>query len=429
MNSKIQRYREDAKKYLMPALQHQYFGDGSLVMERANMEYMYDLDGNEYLDCFSGILVTNCGHCNPDITERVVEQARKLQHTSSCYFNQPMIDLARKLGEITPGLLEQTYFVNSGSEAIEGAILLARHFTGNDIVIAMRHGYHGRSMLSNACTGIGVWRYVRPEPTAIHFAPNPNCYRCYFDKEYPGCDLRCIEALEDTIVELGGKVGAILMESILGVGGYVIPPKEYFKEVKALTEKYGIVLIIDEVQTGFARTGRMFAIEHWGIEPDIMTMGKGIANGFTMAAFITRPEIAKALSIPIYSTFGGNPVSSAAALATIEYIEDNDLIGNANKVGGYGMQRLMELKDKYRIIGDVRGMGLLLAIELVKDRSTKEPASEEAARLLVNLKENHVLSGRSGAYGNVVRFTPPLTMTAEQMDVAIDAMDRSLGAI
>lgn len=429
MHYESQRCRENARKYLMPALQHQYFPDEPLVMERANMEYVYDLDGNRYLDCFSGILVTNCGHCNPEITSAVMEQVAKLQHTSTCYLNRPMIDLAEKLGEITPGRLEQTYFVNSGSEAIEGAILLARHFTGNEMVIAMRHGYHGRSMLSNACTGIGRWRYVRPEPNAIHFAPNSNCYRCYFDATYPNCRMKCAEALEDAIVELGGNIGAILIEPILGVGGYVIPPKEYFKEVKAIAERHNTLLIIDEVQTGFARTGRMFAIEHWDIEPDIMIMGKGIANGFTMAAFITKPEIAAALSQPVISTFGGNPVSSIAALASIKYIEKHNLIDNANRVGSYAMERLIELREKYGIIGDVRGMGLLLAIELVKDRSTREPAPDEAAILLENLRKNGILSGRSGAYGNVIRFTPPLTMSVEQMDVAIAAMDRSLRGI
>lgn len=428
--SKTKECLEKANKYFMPSLLHQYF-DEPIVVEKAEMEYMYDAEGNKYLDCFSGILVTNSGHCNSEITERVIEQSKKVQHVSSCFLTKPMVELTEKLSNITPGKLQKSFLVNTGSEAIDGAINLARIHTGKENIVSLRHGYHGRTTTANAVTGVGSWRFIHSDPAGIHFAINPYCYRCPLDKEYPKCDLACVDHLEDVIKEsCGGRVAGILIETIQGVGGYVIPPYEYFKRVKEVSDIYEALLIIDEVQTGFGRTGKMFGIEHWDVEPDIICMAKGIANGFPMGAYIAQPDVADSFTAPSISTFGGNPISSIATLANIEFIENNNLCDNAKEVGEYGIQKLREISMNYDFVGEIRGKGLMLALEILKKGTDKrKPGSEEAVQLMENLKDEGVIAGKAGVSGSVVRFAPPLTISKEQMDVAIKAMDKSLGRL
>ena len=428
--SETKQYLQDAEKYFMPSLMHQYFEE-PLLIDKTEMEYMYDAEGNKYLDCFSGILVTNSGHCNPEITEKVIEQTKEIQHVSTVFLTRPMVELGKKLSEIAPGNLQKTFFVNSGSEAIDGAVNLARIHTGRDNIVSLRHGYHGRTTTANALTGVGSWRFIKSDPAGIHYATNPYCYRCPLDKEFPECDFSCVDALEDTIREAcAGRVAGILIETIQGVGGYVVPPEGYFKRIKEVAEKYDALLIIDEVQTGFGRTGKMFGIEHYDFEPDIVCMAKGIANGFPMGAYIATPEVADSFTAPSISTYGGNPVSSVATLANIEYIEENDLAKNAQEVGDYAQEKLKEIADKYEYVGEVRGKGLMLAIEVLKKGGKeKEPGSEEAVQLMENLKAEGVIAGKAGTYGSVVRFAPPLTINKEQMDVALEAMDKSLSKL
>ncbi len=430
MNNKTKKYLEKANKYFMPSLLHQYYEEPILV-EDVNMEYMFDAEGNQYLDCFSGILVTNAGHCNPEITEKVAEQLERIQHVSTCFLTEAMVDLGEKLAEITPGNLQKSFIVNTGSEAVDGAINLARTYTQKENIVSLRHGYHGRTTTANAVTGVGSWRFIHPDPLGIHYAVNPYCYRCPLDKEYPSCDLACTVALEDTIKHAcGGRVAGILIETIQGVGGYVIPPPGYFERIQKIAQKHEALLIIDEVQTGFGRTGKMFGIEHWNVEPDIICMAKGIANGFPMGAYIAKPKIADSFTAPSISTFGGNPVSSAATIANIDYLQQQKLWENAEEVGEYGLQKLKTIGENHDCVGEIRGKGLMIAIEIIKKNgSNREPGSQEAVNLMEHLKEEGVIAGKAGAHGSVVRFAPPLTISKEQMDKAVEAMDSSLAKL
>ena len=424
-NGKRQEILAKHKEYLFSCVANYY--EEPLVVDRAKDSLVYDVEGREYLDFFGGIVTISVGHCNDKVVAAIEEQVRKVQHTSTLYPNEPHVRLAEKLAAITPGALKQSFFTNSGTEANETAVLVAQLYTRSHDVIALRHGYSGRSQLAMSLTGHYTWRLTPTTSPNIHHIPNAYCYRCPFGLTYPSCDLKCARDLEGAIqTATSGKLAAFIAEPIQGVGGFITPPREYFKEVAGIVRKYGGLFICDEVQTGWGRTGgKMFGIEQWDVEPDIMTFAKGMANGVPVGGTITRPEIADSVKGLSLSTFGGNPVTSAAALATIEVIESEGLVANAADRGRQLRDGLEGLREKYPLIGDVRGMGLMQAIEMVGP--DKAPSPEAVARLFELTKRNGLLIGKGGLMGNVIRVTPALNVTKDQVDEALERLDRSLG--
>ena len=420
---------EKQKQYLFPSIITYY--SEPLVVESGKGMHLYDIEGRQYLDFFGGILTVIAGHCNDRITDALISQARKLQHASTLFPTAQQADLAEKLAAISPGRLQKSFFTNSGTEANETAIQMARAYTGRHEVVALRHSYSGRSALAMTLTANYAWRQGGQGLPGIVHAHSAYCYRCPFEKSYPDCNLVCARDVEELIrTTTCGQLAGFIAEPIQGVAGFVVPPKEYFPIVAAIIRKYGGVFISDEVQTGFGRTGgKWFGIEHWGVEPDMMTAAKGLANGSPIGATIATPEIADALKGLTISTFGGNPVTAVAAKATIDFIESEGLLENSRLVGSYLHDRLKELQAKHQVIGDVRGMGLMQGVELVKDRKTKQPAAEEMKRLMDATKENGLIVGKGGLYGNVIRISPPLTCTKRNVDDAIELLDRSFGTI
>jgi 4-aminobutyrate aminotransferase-like enzyme len=415
------------QKYLFSCVANYY--EEPLVVDRAKGNFVYDIDGKEYLDFFGGILTISVGHCNERVTRAIDEQSHKLQHASTLYPNVPHVALAEKLAQITPGRLQKSFFTNSGTEANETAVLIAQLYTRCQDVIALRHSYSGRSYLALSLTGNASWRLTPTTVSGIHHIPSAYCYRCPFGLTYPSCDLKCARDLEEAIqTETSGRVAALIAEPIQGVGGYITPPKEYFKEIAAILKKYGGLFICDEVQTGWGRTGgKMFGIEQWGVEPDIMTFAKGMANGVPIGATIATPEVADSLKGLNISTFGGNPVTATAALATIQVIEEDNLVENARVMGTRLREGLNALQEKYPVIGDVRGMGLMQALELVGDQ--KKPDTESLKRLFEATRRHGLLIGKGGLMGNVVRIAPPLNVTADQVDQALKVLDQSFGQL
>jgi len=416
---------EKQRKYLSPAV-FNYYKD-PLVIEKGEGSIITDKDGRTYLDFFGGILTVSLGHCHPGVTERVAEQARKLQHVSTLYPCEPMVALAEKLAHIAPGKLRKSFFTNSGTEADETAVMMARLHTGNHELIALRHGYSGRSMLATELTAHAAWRPLPTTITGIKHAHNPYCYRCALGLSYPACDMRCAYDLEELIqTETCGRVAGLLAEPVQGVGGFIVAPPEYLPLAVKIVREHGGVFICDEVQTGFGRTGgKMFGIEHWGVEPEIMTMAKGIANGFPMGVTMAADEVAGCFegSLTI-STFGGNPVSSTAALATIEVMEQEDVPARAEALGARLRDGLEDMAGRHKVIGEVRGMGLMQALELVQDRETKTPAPEQATQVLERAKELGLLLGKGGLYGNVLRITPPMLIDQAELDQGLELLDR-----
>jgi 4-aminobutyrate aminotransferase-like enzyme len=413
------------KKYLWPSVTN-YFQQ-PLVADRGEMQHIWDLDGNKYLDFFGGILTVSVGHCNPKITSKINAQVNRLQHTSTLYPNEHIVALAEKVAQITPGNLQQSFFTSSGSEANEAAILLARMSTGSYDVVALRHAYSGGSALTKAITAHAPYRRAGIVSVGISHAINPYCYRCPLHLTYPDCGVACAGDVENLIqTGTSGNIAAFIAEPIQGVGGFITAPPEYFKMVFTIVKKYGALFISDEVQTGWGRTGKhWFGIEHWEVTPDIITSAKGMGNGVPIGLTVTTPEIASGYQGSNIATFGGNPVTSVAARATIEFIEEENLRENAALVGAYFRGKLEELQAKYPLIGDVRGMGLMQALELVKDRKTKEPAPEATNQVMERARHNGLLIGKGGLYGNTLRLAPMLNTTKGDVDDAIQLLDRS----
>jgi 4-aminobutyrate aminotransferase-like enzyme len=424
--------RDDRQRdTLMAQARHQLF-EQPLTIERGSMEYLYDVDGNEYLDCFSGIMVTSCGHCNPVINEKIKDQLDRLQHTSTFYLTRPMLELAERLAEITPAGLTKSFFVNSGSEAVDGAILLARAHTGNEVVVALRHGYHGRTLLTEACTNVfgADDMAFGPHRLNVAVAKNAYCYRCPFGLELPGCELACAAAIEEELEAAGiDRIAAIVVEPIQGVGGVIVSPPGHLAELQRIAHSYGGVLIVDEVQSGFGRTGTMFVSSQYDIEPDILVVGKAMANGIPTAAYVARDEIGEAIGRPTFSTYGGNPLASAAALATIDYMVDNDLPARAAAAGRRFFDGLARLADGFDLIGDARGKGLFIGVELVRDRKSRVPATDETLALIDECRLNGLIVGKSGPAGNVIRIGPPLTISDAQIDTALRILGDALATV
>jgi len=417
------------KEYLWPAVTNYYAKP--LVADRGSMQYVWDLDGRKYLDFFGGILTISVGHANPKVTSKIKAQVDKLQHTSTLYPNENIVALAEKLAQITPGKLQKSFFTNSGTEANEAAILLARMASSSYDIVALRHAYSGGSMLAKSVTAHAPWRRAGVISVGISHAINPYCYRCPLGMKYPDCNVACAKDVENLIqTGTSGSIAAFIAEPIQGVGGFITPPPEYFKMVFKIVKNYGGLFIADEVQTGFGRTGKKwFGIEQWEVEPDIITTAKGMGNGVPIGATITTAQLADTFKGLTISTFGGNPVTSVAARATIEVIEEEHLLDNVDIVGRYFRGKLEELQQKYALIGDVRGMGLMQGLELVKDRQTKEPAPEATAQVMERARENGLLIGKGGLYGNVLRISPMLNIAKGDVDEAIKLLDKSFSEV
>ena len=414
---------EKKRQYIMPCLSHFYEKPPELV--RGSMQYLFDHTGKKYLDCFAGVSVINCGHCNPEITNRLCEQLKTLQHVCNIYLTENFVRLAERLAAVTPGNLQKSFFCSTGTEANEGALLLASIYTKSSEYIALRGGLHGRTKLAMNLTGIGMWR-TDPNPVGgIHFAPNPYCYRCPLGKKYPSCDLACANVVEDIVkTATAGRPAAFIAETIQGNAGIIVPPKGYFRRLKEILSACGALLIIDEVQTGFARTGKMFAIEYYGIDPDIMTIAKALGNGVPISAFIAPAEIADIYTRPGASTLGGNPVSSTAGLAVLDYIEKHKLMQNAEERGEQLMAGLKELAARHSVIGEVRGLGLMVGAEFV--RSDGSPYPELLDNVLETMKDRGFLIGKNGLSRNVMAFQPPLVITRQDVDDLLNSLEDAL---
>lgn len=413
------------KEFLFPAVFH-YFSE-PLVITHAKDQYVWDADGNRYLDFFGGIVTVSVGHCNDEVNRKIHEQTDKLQHVSTVFATEPQVSLAKKIASITPEQkLTKSFFTNSGTEANETAILAARCYTGATEIVALRHSYHGRSAMAMALTGQSAWRLGMPQPGIVH-AHNAYCYRCPFGLEYPSCGVACAKDMEEVIrTTTSGRIAGFIAEPIQGVGGFITPPKEYFPIVAEIIRKYGGVFISDEVQTAWGRTGnKWFGIEHWGVMPDIITSAKGLGNGTPIGLTIAKPEIADATRGAQISTFGGNPIATTAAKAVLDFIEEKNLLQNVADVGAYLRSKLLELKDKHELIGDVRGMGLLQAVELVQDRKTKAPATAETVRIMEAARDNRIMLGKGGMYGNVLRLSPPMNISRSDVDEFALRLDQS----
>ncbi len=412
---------EKKKNYIMPCLGHFYREPRQMV--RGEMQYLYDSEGRKYLDCFAGVSVINCGHCNPDITKKVCEQVTTLQHVCNIYLTENFVNLAERLAQVTPGDLQKSFFCSTGSEANEGAALLASIYTKSSEFIALRNGLHGRTKLGMSLTGIQMWR-TDPNPVGgISFAPNPYCYRCPLGKRYPECDLACADMVEDLIrTATSGHPAALIAEPIQGNAGIVTPPKGYFRRLKEILSKYDALLIIDEVQTGFARSGKMFAIENFDVVPDIMTVAKALGNGAPISAFISSAKIADTYTKPGASTLGGNPVSSAAGLAVLDYIEKHRLTENARMRGQQLRAGLARLQETYPVIGDIRGLGLMVGVEFIHPED-KRPNPELLDQLLETLKNRGFIIGKNGVDRNVMAFQPPLVITEQNVNDVLNALD------
>jgi 4-aminobutyrate aminotransferase / (S)-3-amino-2-methylpropionate transaminase / 5-aminovalerate transaminase len=389
-------------------------------------------DGREYLDCFSGIAVTNAGHGHPKVLAAAEKQMRELVHCCTYVYYSPRAgELAKMLAEITPGRLQKSFFSCSGAEAIEGAMRLAKQFTKRKEIVALTQSFHGRTVGTLSITGNrGRKKGSGPYLPGVAFAPAPYCYRCPFASTPDKCGMACAHAIDDVLrYQTAGDVAALIVEGLMGEGGIIVPPRDYFKIATDIIHADGGLFIDDEVQSGFGRSGKMFAIEHYGIEPDILCMAKGIADGFPLSAFTARADIAGAFTPGDHlSTFGGNPVSCAAGIANIHVMRDEKLPENAAARGKQIMTRLQAFQEKSRLVGDVRGRGLMIGVELVTDKKTKTPAVDQAKKVRVLCRDKGVLVGLGGTLANVIRVQPPLVMTAAEADRAAEVIEQAVAA-
>ena len=435
MSVSIQNKKADIldkqKKYLFP--NHILYYTEPLPFERGEGVFLWDTEGKKYLDFFGGILTTSVGHNRPEVSKAVQEQTEKIIHSSTLYPNEAHVNLAEKLAQLAPGDLQVSFFTTSGTGANETAVVLAQTYTGNQEVIALRHAYHGRSAMGMSLTGVGTWRIGGTSVANVKHALNPYCYRCPLKMTYPSCGVACAQDIEEVIkTTTCGKIAAFIAEPIQGVGGFITPPAEYLKIASEIARHYGGLFISDEVQTAFGRTGgKWFGVEHSDVEPDVMTMAKGIANGFPLGNTITKPEIADSMrKAPLsISTFGGNPVVCAASLATMNVLEKEATPDRVEELGIMLRAGLDKLKEKYPLIGDVRGRRLMQGIELVKDRSSKEPAPEATKHLFEETRKLGLIIGKGGLYGNVVRIAPPMTVNEEEIALALDVLDKGFRVV
>lgn len=404
-----------------------YYKEPLMIVD-GHMQYLFDETGRRYLDMLAGIVTVSCGHCHPKIVRAIQDQVSRLQHATTIYLHPNLPTLAAKLASRMPEGLDVTYFVNSGSEANELAINMARAYTGHTDVIAVRNAYHGMSSTSIGLTSHHTWKHPIPQGYRIHHAICPDPYRNPFDGTPEEKAHRSAEDIRDLIrFSTPGRVAAFLAEPIQGVGGATHGAANYLKEAYAIIREHGGLCIADEVQTGFGRTGSHYwGFQNFDVVPDMVVMAKGMGNGVPLAAVTTRREIAEAFTKRLhFNTYGGNPVSMAAGLAVLEVIEEDGLQENARVVGGRLIDGLRELQKRHDIVGDVRGMGLMVGVELVKDRTTKEPATKQTAIVLESARKMGVLIGKGGLYGSVLRIKPPMCITKEDIDYGLEVLDRA----
>ena len=418
------------QRYTNPAIFTLY--KEPLLIVEGHMQYLFDETGRRYLDLFAGIVTVSVGHCHPKVTRAIQEQAETLAHTTTIYLHPNFPKLAEKLASKMPPGLDVTYFVNSGSEANDLAVLLARAYTGNQDVIAVRNSYHGGSSSMMAATSHHTWKFPQQLNSGFHHAVCPDPYRSPFSGTPEEIATKSADEVREIIrYSTPGGIAAFMAEPIQGVGGATQGAANYLREAYAHARAAGGLCIADEVQTGFGRTGEHYwGFQNYGVVPDIVTMAKGIGNGAPLAAVTTRREIAEKLTQRIhFNTFGGNPISMAAGLATLQVIDDEGIQGKAKLIGGRFKAGLEDLQRRHRLIGDVRGKGLMLGVELVKDRGTKAPAKEEALAIMEHLREFGILIGKGGLDGNTLRIKPPMCLTAADVDFALEALDAALGRV
>jgi alanine-glyoxylate transaminase / (R)-3-amino-2-methylpropionate-pyruvate transaminase len=423
--------------------------DAPVALESGKGTRVRDFDGKQYLDFFGGILTVSVGHANDQVNVAVRAQMERLGHVSTLYPTLPVVELAERLVKLAPGKagrtpgpgegatatppLDKVFFCASGTEADETAIALAQTYTGRQELIALRHGYSGRSLLAQSVTGHARYRVIPSQVAAVKHAHAPYCYRCPFGLTYPSCDVRCARDVEELIqTTTTGHIAGAIVEPILGVGGFITPPEGWMKTFVDIIRKYGGIFIADEVQTGFGRTGgTMWGIEHEGVVPDVMTLAKGIANGYPLSAVLTTRAIADSWKGGNISTFGGNPITATAANATLDVIAGEKLVENAAAMGAILRSGLEALKARYTVIGDVRGRGLMQGVELVKDEKAgdRTPAPETTLRFFEETKKRGLLIGRGGLYGNVLRVAPPLVVSRADVEEALRILDESFAAL
>lgn len=419
---------EKAKELLTPAL----VIHTDIVAKKAQGIHVEDINGRHYMDFTSGLATANIGHNHPKVVEAIKNQAEAFIHSGCIFYYEPLISLSEALKKVTPPGLDMFFFSNAGAEAIEGAIKLARFYTGRQGIIAFTGAFHGRTFGAASLTASSI-RYRRnyhPFLPSVYHSPYPYCYRCYFGQRTETCRMECYEYLERIFKHLipPEEVACIVIEPVLGEGGYVVPPSEFLRNLRVLCERYGILLILDEIQSGMGRTGKWFACEHSGIIPDIMAVAKGIASGMPLSAVISKRDIMSRWPPGSHgTTFGGNPVSCAAAMATIKVIEEEGLLENARVVGGYAMEMLSSIKERHSCIGDVRGLGLMIGIEFV--REGKEPFTEGVKKIREYCLEKGLVLLEAGTERNIIRLAPPLIVKKEEMERGLNILEEAINRV
>jgi alanine-glyoxylate transaminase/(R)-3-amino-2-methylpropionate-pyruvate transaminase len=418
------------QQYLNPGL-FLYYKRPIMIVE-GKMQWVWDDTGRRYLDGIGGIVTVSVGHCHPHVTAAAIRQMEMLQHSTTLYLQPRIAEFAAKLASRFPGELKVCYFVNSGSEANDLALLMARAYTGNYDVISLRNAYHGGNASGMGATAQSTWKFNVPHSFGVHHAIAPYPYRGPFGYDDPEAGRKYADDVKNLIdYATPGKIAGYIAESIQGVGGFVEFPPGYLREVYAHVRAAGGVCIADEVQTGFGRLGTHFwGFETQGVIPDIVTLAKGIGNGAPLAAVVTTPQIAAVMAQKVhFNTFGGNPVVSAIGRAVLEVIERENLQANCLELGRHLRAGFARLKERHKIIGDVRGQGLLLGLEFVKDRATRQPGREECAQVMENARELGLLLGKGGLWGNTIRFAPPMCLTRADADFALAVLDEAIGAV
>jgi len=397
-------------------------------MVRGEGVFLHDAEGRKYMDLYCGVSVNALGHCHPELTEAICKQIQTLQHTTTIYLTEPIVNLAEALAEVYPGEITRTFFCASGSEANEGAALAATLFTGRSEFLAFQNGLHGRTKLGMSLTGLSFWR-TDPNPVGgVTFVPPPHCAKCPFGQKYGSCEFQCVQAVERAIqTSTSGKPAAMFVEPIQGNGGIVAPPREYFSKLIEVLHRYGALLIADEVQTGFGRTGQMFAMNHWETVPDIITGGKALGAGMPIGFYATTDRIAAAFTRPSASTFGGNPVTAVGALAFLRILQRDHLVERAAKLGQLLESSLRNLAQRFPFVEEVRGRGVMLGVEV--SGCGKFSPAEFTDQVLEAMKNAGFLLGKTGPARNVLTFMPPLILGESQLSEAVDAFESCLKSV
>jgi len=419
-----------AKEHLFAAQQPYY--EEPLTLVDGEGTHVRDDQGREYLDAFAGIATNTIGYGDTEVAQAVADQAKRLMHVSTLYLTEQQLDFAEKIAEISPPGMTKSFVSNSGSEANETAALVARTAKNSADFLALQHAYHGRTVYTVALAGLSNWRNFGPQMPHVAFVPNPYCYRCPLNLSYPSCEIACAKSAKRVIeTSTNGAPAAMIAETIAGVAGIITPPPEYFQVLAETLKPFGTLLIADEVQAGWGRLGDgMFGmVSTYGVVPDIITSAKGLASGLPIGITITRPELADTFKGPHINTFGGNPLSTRAATVTLEVIEKKQLVANSKRQGDALLAGLRELQQRYQVIGEVRGHGLMIGVELVSDRASKAHDATSANRMLESMRERGVLIGKGGRFGNVLRVQPPLIFSADDVTVFLRAFEESLRAL